>query len=82
MKNTINTIYLQREKVYFSHNENNRTNSYREIKIIPFRSQDPGKSKIKAGAVNVNDELFAEGSSFPQKKNPTVGPQQRYNLAH
>lgn len=52
------------------------------MKIIPFRSQEPRESKIKAGAVNINDELFAKGSSFPQKKNPTVGPQQRYNLAH
>lgn len=52
------------------------------MKIIPFRSQEPRESKIKTGAVNINDELFAKGSSFTQKKNPTVGPQQRYNLAH
>lgn len=54
---------------------------HREMKIIPFRSQEPRESRIKVGAVNINDELFAKGSSFPQKKNPTVGPQQRYNLA-
>lgn len=61
-ENTVNTIYLQTEKVYFSHDEKNRTNSYREMKIIPFRSQEPRESKIKAGAVNINDELFAKGS--------------------
>lgn len=54
------------------------------MKVIHFRSQEPGEGKIKAGSVNIyiNDELFAKVSSFPQKKNPTVGPQQRYNLAH
>lgn len=81
-ENTVNTIYLRTEKVYFSHNEKNRTHSYREMKIIPFRSQEPQESMIKAGAVNINDELFAKGSSFSQKKNPTVGPQERYNIAH
>lgn len=51
------------------------------MKMIPFRTQEPRESEIKAGAVNIKDEVFAKGSSFPQKKKPTVGPQHRYNLA-